>query len=115
MAIVRSCSEKEVCKLTVCTESGVGQTLEIALRQPMKKEDPYVGESSGNRAVDLTLGTLMENETARNLLQQFMGAMLTNNPMLETMKGMSLKKLLGMGGMPIPESLSEALDQAMQI
>lgn len=115
MAIVRSCSEKEVCKLTVCTESGVGQTLEIALRQPMKKEDPYVGEPSGNRAVDLTLGTLMENETARNLLQQFMGAMLTNNPMLETMKGMSLKKLLGMGGMPIPESLSEALDQAMQI
>ncbi|MCM1027957.1 MAG: DUF4982 domain-containing protein [Roseburia sp.] len=60
-------------------------------------------------ALDLPLGTLLENEQARNVLSKYLGPLL-ENPMLNQMKGMPLKKLLSMGG-GIPEGLAEAMEK----
>ncbi len=79
---------------------------------PVEAEDDLVSEAASG-AVDLTLGELLTNEKAAAILQNGMGQLL-NSPMLEAMKGMSLRKLMGMGGQSIPQELSDALDAAMR-
>ena len=54
-----------------------------------------------------------QHEKAAAILRNAMGQLLSN-PMLEAMKGMSLRKLLSMGGQALPTELSDALDDAMR-
>lgn len=75
-------------------------------------ENDYVSDAKSG-AADLTLGELLAHEKAAAILRNAMGQLL-NNPMLEAMKGMSLRKLLSMGGQALPTELSDALDDAMR-
>lgn len=63
--------------------------------------------------MDLSLGQLMVNEQALAVLRTVRGPML-DNPMIGSMKGMSLRKLLSMGGQSMPGSVVEAMNQAME-
>ena len=75
-------------------------------------ENDYVSDAKSG-AADLTLGELLANEKAAAILQSAMGQLLSN-PMLEAMKGMSLRKLMSMGGQALPTELSDALDEAIR-
>ena len=75
-------------------------------------ENDYVSDAKSG-AADLTLGELLANEKAAAILQNAMGELL-RNPMLEAMKGMSLRKLMSMGGQALPTELSDALDEAIR-
>lgn len=63
-------------------------------------------------AADLTLGELLENKKAVPILRDLLGETLAS-PMLSSMKGMSLKKLMRMGGKEISASAARALDAAV--
>ena len=62
-------------------------------------------------AADLPLGELLDNPTARAVLAQVLGPML-DSPMIAQMHGMSLKKLLSMGGQALPPEVLARLDEA---
>ena len=70
-----------------------------------------VSEPRTGGAAARTLGELMENENTLAVLKTFMGPML-DNPMIASMKDMSLKKLMSLGGQTLPPALLEALDSA---
>lgn len=72
-------------------------------------DESYVAESKSG-PMDLPLGELMENEKALAALKAHVPILL-ENPMLNAMKSMSLKKLLSMGGMSAPEALTAALEE----
>lgn len=57
--------------------------------------------SAAPAPADLPLGELLHNPTARAVLAQVLGPML-DSPMIAQMHGMSLKKLLSMGGQALP-------------
>lgn len=89
-----------------------GRETEAELTFDTEKDgNRYVSEAKSS-AVDRPLGELLENEKAAAMLKAAFGQMLSG-PMLEAMKGMSLKKLLSMGGMEIPDALRQALEAAL--
>lgn len=106
MAVIRS-DDSDGCIIEVTMSDGIKETLQI---------DFTSVKESGNRMIsplafgplDMALGDLFENEKAVGVLNEFMGDLL-KNPMLEAMKGMSLKKLLSMGGQSVPKELKSAL------
>lgn len=63
--------------------------------------------------LDLPLGELLENEKAVSVLRKILGPML-DSPMLNSMKGLSLKKLTSMGGQTIPLEVVKELEQINQ-
>lgn len=98
------------CRIKVSLGEINAETVIVFEKKPSENE--YVSDAKAG-AVDLTLGELLHNAKAAAILQNSMGQLL-NNPMLEAMKGMSLRKLMGMGGQSIPRELSDALDAAMR-
>ena len=111
LAVIRSEEGSKGCLITATLEGRPADSLGIGFA-PAEASNPYVSEVSSG-PMDLPLGELLEDERALAVLKEKMGDLL-NNPMLNAMKGMSLKKLLGMGGMAAPEGLAEALTQAMK-
>jgi len=107
LAVVRG--ERD-CRIKVSLGEITAETVVVFEKKPSENE--YVSDAKAG-AVDLPLGELLDNEKAAEILQNTMGQLLSN-PMLEAMKGMSLRKLLGMGGQSVPKELSAALDAAMR-
>lgn len=89
--------------------------------EPLTMEIPLVQDSVNSRpicdvqksAIDETLGNLLECIAVKAVLAAEIPDIL-NNPMLEAMKGMSLRKLLAMGGRHVPKELCARLDAAWE-
>lgn len=79
---------------------------------PVQEEESLVKEMDAS-AADLPLGELLANEKAAAVLQKYMPE-LFSNPMLEAMKGMSLKKLLSMGGQSLSPQVIDELNEAVK-
>lgn len=109
LAVIRSESGGRGCLVEVSMEGCESAKLGIGF-VPAAKDETYVAESKEG-PLDLPLGVLLENEKALAALQIHLPILL-NNPMLNAMKSMSLKKLLSMGAMSIPAELVKALEEA---
>ena len=99
MAIIRSEAEAKGCMVEVTLANGIKAQIPIGFTPVEKEEAPVQDAKPG--VLDLPLGKLLENEKAVAVLRQIMGPML-DSPMLDSMKGLSLKKLTSMGGQTIP-------------
>ena len=110
LAVIRSKDKGEKARVQVKGLESASAEIEIALTQPASEANEYFSEIT-HSAVDETIGTLLESEAVKALLTQVMPEIM-NNPMLSAMKGMSLRKLMSMGGQSIPDALRDALDQA---
>ena len=111
LAVIRSESGARGCLVEASMDGCEGAKLGIGFA-PAAKDETYVAESKEG-PLDLPLGILLDNEKARSALQTHLPILL-NNPMLNAMKSMSLKKLLSMGAMSIPAELNTALEEAFQ-
>lgn len=107
MAVVRSESSAKGCMVEVALENGIKAQMSIGFAPIEADKAALVGEPKAG-PLDLPLGELMENEQAMAALKRYMGAMI-DNPMIDAMKGMSLKKLTAMGGQGLPAGLETAL------
>lgn len=112
MAIVRGGAGDRGGVLTVKLNGNSFETFVVFAPVAPEKND-YVTDSLPS-AADLKLGELMANEKALKVLKKHLGQML-ENPMIEAMKGMTLSKLLSMGGQGVSEQLKKELNQAMGI
>ena len=109
LAVIRSESGGRGCLVEVSMDGCESVKLGIGFA-PAAKDETYVAEPKEG-PLDLPLGILLENEKALAALQTHLPILL-NNPMLNAMKSMSLKKLLSMGAMSIPAELAKALEEA---
>ncbi len=109
LAVIRSESGARGCLVEASMDGCESVKLGIGFT-PATKDETYVAESKEG-PLDLPLGVLLENEKALAALQTYLPILL-NNPMLNAMKSMSLKKLLSMGAMSVPAELSTALEEA---
>lgn len=112
LAIIRIAPGALGCLVTV-TLDGMTFTQPVGFAPVKEVLSDYVGEPSRGGALDLPLGVLMEDEAALCVLHSVLGPLL-NSPMVSSMKDMSLRKILGMGGQSLPESAIDALNQAMR-
>ena len=110
LAVIRSESGTRGCLVEVSMDGCESAKLGIGF-SPAAKEESYVAESKEG-PLDLPLGVLLESEKAMAALRTHLPILL-NNPMLNAMKSMSLKKLLSMGAMSIPAELTAALEEAI--
>lgn len=107
LAVVRSEKGGRGCLIKVSLKDEFGGQIGIGYI-PVSEEESIIAEAKEG-VMDLPLGELLENEAVVKVLDQYL-PMIMNNPMLNAMRSMSLKKLLGMGAMPVPEGLSEFLE-----
>ena len=108
MAIIRSEAEAKGCMVEVTLADGIKAQIPIGFTAVEKEEAPVQDAKPG--VLDLPLGTLMENEKAVAVLRRILGSTL-DSPMLDSMKGLSLKKLTSMGGQTIPPEVVKELEQ----
>lgn len=107
-AIIRSTAGGRGCFVKV----KLGEiTAELAIGFTLLEESALLIHEVMAGAESLTLGELLENSHTKAVLQQFMGSML-NNPMLGTMRSMSLKKLMAIGGKTLSTEMTVALNEA---
>ena len=111
LAVIRSESGGRGCLVEVSMDGCESVKLGIGFA-PAAKDETYVAETKEG-PLDLPLGILLENEKALAALQTHLPILL-NNPMLNAMKSMSLKKLLSMGAMSVPAELNTALEEALK-
>ena len=111
LAVIRSAVGGRGCLVNAAL-NGETTALPIGFTGAEEAASEYVGEPVSSAALTVSLGELLENEAAREVLRPVLGAML-DTPMLGMMKGMTLGKLLGMGGMTLPPQTQEALDAAL--
>ncbi len=107
MAVIRSEEGSKGCMLEVTLENGITATLPIGFAEVNKEEDTLIKDADLS-PLDLPLGELLDNDKTLKVLKEFMSELI-ENPMLNMMRGMSLKKLAAMGGQSTPEGLKEAL------
>lgn len=111
LAVIRPAAGAKGCLVTASLN---GNTVELPVgfvpAETLK--NVYVGEPTSCPALELTLGTLLENEQALAVLKSALGPML-DNPMLAAMKGMPLGRLLAMGGQSLPPQVLDALNSAI--
>lgn len=112
LAVIRSTLNSLGC-LVNAEFHGSTASLPIDFAPIKELQSAYIGEPSVGGAMDLPLGELMANEKALTVLRRVLGPML-DSPMIGAMKGMSLRKLLSMGGQSLPASVEEALNQAVE-
>lgn len=112
LAVIRSTPGGRGC-LVNATFHGETATLPMGFVPVEEAMSDYVGEPTLGGALDLTLGALMENEKSLAVLRSVLGPML-DNPMIASMKGMSLRKILSMGGQSLPGPVVDALNQAIE-
>ena len=112
LAVIRSIPGGRGC-LVHATLNGETSSIPLGFTAVAEAKSEYVGEPASGGALDATLGTLMANEKALAVLRTILGPML-DNPMIASMKGMRLRKLLSMGGQSLPEPVVEALNHAME-
>lgn len=108
MAIIRSEASAKGCMVEVTHENSIKEQIPIAFSAVCEKNNLVQDVKPG--VLDLPLGELLENEKTMVILRKIMGPML-DSPMLNSMKGLSLKKLTSMGGQTIPPDLVKALEQ----
>lgn len=111
LAVIRSEEGGKGCLVTAQLKNLPADSLGIGFAPVQPTAQPYISETSAG-PLDLPLGELLANEKVLAVLKDQMGYLL-ENPMLNAMKSMSLKKLLGMGGMAAPAGLADALTEAM--
>jgi len=109
LAVVRSGAGAKGGLLTAALGS-IKAELGIGFAPVETEVEPPVHECRPG-AADLPLGELLHNPTARAVLAQVLGPML-DSPMIAQMHGMSLKKLLSMGGQALPPEVLARLDEA---
>ena len=107
-AIIRSEAGAKGCMVEVTLASGIKAQIPIGFSAVSEKSAPVQDAKPG--VLDLPLGELLKNEKAVAVLCQIFGPVL-DSPMLDSMKGMSLKKLAGMGGQTIPPEAVKELEQ----
>lgn len=112
LAVIRSTPGSRGC-LVNATLNGETFTLPVGFTPVEEIKSDYVGEPKQGGALDLPLGDLLANEKALAVLRSILGPML-DNPMIASMKGMSLRKILSMGGQSLPGAVVDALDRAME-
>ena len=112
LAVIRSEEGSKGCMIEVTLEGREPVSLAIGF-SPCESADTDLVSEAKPGAIDKTLGELLENPAARQVLENNY-AQILQNPMLDSMKGMSLKKLLSMGGMEIPQAFCDALNKAFE-
>ena len=108
MAVIRSEAGAKGCMVEATLANGIKAQIPIGFSAVCEKNDPV--QDVKPEVLDLPLGELLENEKATAVLRQILGSML-DSPMLNSMKGLNLKKLTGMGGRTIPPELVKELEQ----
>ena len=108
MAVIRSEAGAKGCLVEVTLENGIKAQIPIGFSAVQEKNAPVQDVKPG--VLDLSLGDLLENEKATAVLRKILGPML-DSPMLNSMKGLSLKKLTSMGGQTIPPEVVKELEQ----
>lgn len=111
LAVIRSIPGGKGC-LVHATLNGETTSMSLGFTAAAEAKSEYVGEPTQGGALDAALGELMANEKALAVLRTVLGPML-DNPMIASMKGMSLRKLLSMGGQSLPGAVVDALNQAI--
>ena len=107
MAVIRSEAGAKGCMVEVTLANGIEAQIPIGFSAVSEKPAPVQDAKPG--VLDLPLGKLLENEKAATVLRQIFGPVL-DSPMLDSMKGMSLKKLTSMGGQTIPPEAVKELE-----
>ena len=108
MAIIRSEAGAKGCMVEATLANGIKAQIPIVFTAIEEKASPVQDAKPG--VLDLPLGKLLENEKAVTVLRKVLGPML-DSPMLDSMKGLSLKKLTSMGGQAIPREAVEELER----
>lgn len=111
LAVVRSAPGGRGCLLNAAL-NGESTTLPLGFTGAEEAISEYFEEPTQGGALDLPLGDLMANEKALTVLRSILGPML-DNPMIASMKGMSLRKLLSMGSQSLPGAVVDALNRAI--
>ena len=88
-----------------------GVKAEAVVRFTKSEENAEFVTEAAAGAIDLSLGELLDNPKTCEALNKYLGAML-QNPMLSAMRSMSLRKLISMGGMDLPQGLTNELNEA---
>lgn len=111
LAIVQGEPESRGC-LVRAELNGQEVTLPVGFASEPEASSRFFGEPVSGGALEMPLGELMANEEALGVLRSVLGPML-ESPMIGAMKGMTLRKLLSMGGQSLPGSVVDALNRAM--
>ena len=111
MAVVRSEADTKGCMVEATLANGIKAQIPIGFSAVEQKSSPVQDAKPG--VLDLPFGKLLENEKAVTVLRQIFGPVL-DSPMLDSMKGMSLKKLASMGGQTIPPEAVKELEQLIE-
>lgn len=112
MAVIQGTKGCEKCRIEISAENGIKESLEIALIQTEESGNKLVSDTVSG-PIDYPFGKLLNNPKAVSVLNVFVKELL-ENPMLDMMKEMSLKKLLSMSGTEIPEELKRELNKAFE-
>lgn len=111
LAVVRSVQGGNGCLVKVKLEDKCEADIAIRFIPAAKETSVMITESKAG-ALELPLGELLENEAAFGILKQMVPELI-DNPMIEHMKRMSLKKMEAMGGTQYDTALVEKLNQIM--
>lgn len=111
LAVVRGRPGEHRCTVRATLPEGPSAEASIELLPAPAEEGRYVEEPRRGGPEERTLGELMDDPRTLAVLKAALGPVL-DSPMLADMKGLSLKKLLSMGGQPLPPELIDALDAA---
>lgn len=110
LAVIQSREGGQRCRIQVTMEGAEG-SLEVAYTQTETEKCIFVSEPEKS-ALELPIRDLLGNEEARRLLDQLLPGIL-DNPMLQQIQGMSLKKVAAMGGSQFAPSLVRQLNEAL--
>lgn len=111
MAIIRSDVGAKGCLVEVTLHGDITAQIPIGYSAVCEKNVPVQDMKPG--VLDLPLEKLLENDGTMAVLRRIMGSVL-DSPMLNSMKGLSLKKLTAMGGQTIPLEIAGELEQIMK-
>lgn len=109
MAVIAGTPGADEC--TVDVTMG-GYTAQLTLRLIAENQGAQPVHDCAASPLNLPLGELLDCPAARAALETCLGPVL-HSPMIDGMRGLSLKKMFAMSGQDAPEGLEEALANAM--
>jgi beta-galactosidase len=106
LAVVRSGEGTKGCMFTAAMKNGISASLGIGFIPAVPQTDDTVSEIKPG-VLDTALGELMRNERTFAVLKQYLPELM-DNPMLNQMKSISLRKIAGTSGPDIlpPEKIA---------
>lgn len=110
LAVIQSVEGGQGCLCSVRMGEQIQNSITIAYTQVECSDTSLVSEPKSDALV-LPIGELLEAESTKEILGQLLPGIL-DNPMLEHMKGMTLKKMASMGGVQYDPALIDKLNTA---